>query len=88
MSSSLAPYNMANDNAIMLMFILNMVGVSYVFLMNGESIPGGGALVNVGGEPVISGALANLLKTLGLYEFVTMVIEVLMFAFSAVTVSF
>lgn len=38
MSSSLAPYNMANDNAIMLMFILNMVGVSYVFLMNGESI--------------------------------------------------
>lgn len=57
-------------------------------VMNGENIEGGGALVNVGGEPVIGGALANMLKTLGLYEFITMVIEVLMFAFRAVTVSF
>jgi hypothetical protein len=55
-------------------------------VMNGESIEGGGALVNAGGEPVISGALANLLKTLGLYEFITMVIEVLMFAFSAISI--
>ncbi len=55
-------------------------------VMNGEAIEGGGALVNVGGEPVIGGALANLLKSLGLYEFITMVVEVLMFAFSAISI--
>ncbi len=55
-------------------------------VMNGENVVGGGALVNAGGEPVISGALANLLKTLGLYEFITMVVEVLKFAFSAISI--
>lgn len=55
-------------------------------VMNGEAIEGGGALVNVGGEPVIGGTLADILKTFGLYEIVTMIIEVLMFAFSALSI--
>lgn len=33
-----APYNMINDNAVMLTFFLNIVSVSYVFLMNGASV--------------------------------------------------
>ena len=33
-----APYNMMNDDIIMSLFILNLVGISYVFLMNGASI--------------------------------------------------
>ncbi|MBR3803682.1 MAG: alpha/beta fold hydrolase [Clostridia bacterium] len=55
-------------------------------VMNGENIEGGDDLVNVGGEPIISGVLAKLLKSLGLYEFVTMVIDVIIFAFSAISV--
>ena len=38
MTGATAPYNMVNDNTIMLLFALNIVGVSYVFLMNGASI--------------------------------------------------
>ena len=55
-------------------------------VMNGENVDGGDGTVNVGGEPIISGVLAKLLKSLGLYEFVTMVVEVIMFAFSAISV--
>ena len=33
-----APYSMTNDNAIMMIFILNIIGISYVFLMNGAGI--------------------------------------------------
>lgn len=32
------PYNIINDNVIMLLFILNIVGQTYVLLMNGASI--------------------------------------------------
>ena len=32
------PYNMTNDDIIMLLFILNIIGMSYVILMNGASI--------------------------------------------------
>ncbi|MBQ8027239.1 MAG: hypothetical protein IJ261_03885, partial [Clostridia bacterium] len=53
-------------------------------VMNGENVDGGEGLVNVGGEPVISGAFAEILKSFGLYEIVTMVVEVIRFAFSAV----
>lgn len=38
MNSTPAPYNMANDDIIMLMLIMNMIGISYVFVMNGASI--------------------------------------------------
>ena len=38
MTGTPAPYSMLNDNVIMTLFILNIVGVSYVFLMNGASI--------------------------------------------------
>lgn len=55
-------------------------------VMNGENVEGGDGVVNVGGEPIIKGVLAKLLKSLGLYEFVTMVVEVIMFAFSAISV--
>lgn len=55
-------------------------------VMNGENVEGGDGTVNVGGEPIISGVLAKLLKSLGLYEFVTMVVEAIMFAFSAISV--
>ena len=55
-------------------------------VMNGENVEGGDGTVNVGGEPIIKGVLAKLLKSLGLYEFVTMVVEVIMFAFSAISV--
>ena len=33
-----APYCMTNDNAILLLLILNLVGISYVLLMNGANI--------------------------------------------------
>ena len=29
---------MTNDNAIMMMFVMNIIGISYVFLMNGAGI--------------------------------------------------
>ncbi len=52
-------------------------------VMNGDSVEQGEGTVNVGGEPIIDGIFAKLLKALGLYEFVTMVVEVIVFAFSA-----
>lgn len=33
-----APYSMTTDSVIMLLFILNIIGISYVILMNGSSI--------------------------------------------------
>lgn len=33
-----APYNIANDNAVMLLFILNLVGIAFVFIMHGTNI--------------------------------------------------
>ncbi|MBR6691823.1 MAG: DUF4271 domain-containing protein [Bacteroidaceae bacterium] len=38
MTDTTVPYCMLNDNIIMSLFILNLVGISYVFLMNGASI--------------------------------------------------
>ena len=38
MTNAVAPYNMINDNAVMLIFVLNIVSISYVFLLNGASI--------------------------------------------------
>ena len=38
MTNAPVPYNMTNDNTIMLLFILNIIGISYVILMNGTSI--------------------------------------------------
>ena len=38
MNNILAPYNIINDNTIMLLFILNIVSMAYVFIMNGTSI--------------------------------------------------
>ena len=38
MTETLAPYNMMNDNSILLLLILNLVGISYVILMNGANI--------------------------------------------------
>ena len=38
MTDTLAPYNMINDSRILLLLILNLVGISYVILMNGANI--------------------------------------------------
>jgi hypothetical protein len=38
MTEALAPYCMINDNRIQLLLILNLVGISYVILMNGANI--------------------------------------------------
>ncbi len=38
MTSAPAPYSMATDNVIMLLFIINIIGMAYVILMNGPSI--------------------------------------------------
>ena len=38
MTDSLAPYCMTNDNTILLLLIFNLVGISYVLLMNGANI--------------------------------------------------
>lgn len=38
MTDMLAPYNLANDNIILLLLILDLVGISYVLLMNGANI--------------------------------------------------
>ncbi|MBO5359669.1 MAG: hypothetical protein J6B25_02375 [Clostridia bacterium] len=54
-------------------------------VLNGDRVESAGDTVDVGGEPVISGAFAKLLKKLGLYEFATMIVEVIMFAFAAVS---
>lgn len=53
-------------------------------VMNGENVEQSNGTVNAGGEPIIDGLFAKLLKTLGLYEFITMITEVIMFAFSAI----
>ena len=38
MTNTPAPYCMTNDNIILLLLILNLVGISYVLLMNGANI--------------------------------------------------
>ena len=38
MTTAPAPYNIATDNVIMLLFIMNIIGIAYVILMNGTSI--------------------------------------------------
>ena len=38
MTYTTAPYCMTNDNAIMMMFVMNIIGMAYVFLMNGAGI--------------------------------------------------
>ena len=38
MTETLAPYSMTNDNALMMMFLMNIIGISYVFVMNGAEI--------------------------------------------------
>lgn len=38
MTDMLAPYNLANDNIIQLLFILNIIGICYVLMMNGANI--------------------------------------------------
>lgn len=38
MTDMLAPYNLANDNTIQLLFILNIIGICYVLMMNGANI--------------------------------------------------
>ena len=38
MTDTTATYSLVNDDIVMSLFILNIVGVSYVFLMNGASI--------------------------------------------------
>ncbi len=53
-------------------------------VLNGESVSADEGLVNVGGEPVIDGFAATLLKKLGLYELAVMIVDVIMFAFSAI----
>lgn len=53
-------------------------------VINGDRAEYTEDIVDAGDKPVISGILADFLKSIGLYEFVTMVIEVLTFAFSAV----
>ena len=38
MTDTLAPYSMTNDNIVLSLLIFNLVGISYVLLMNGASI--------------------------------------------------
>jgi hypothetical protein len=38
MTEALAPYCMTNDNIIMMLLVLNLVGIPYVLLMNGANI--------------------------------------------------
>lgn len=38
MNFTIAPYNMTNDNAIMMMFVMNIIGISYALLMNGAGM--------------------------------------------------
>lgn len=38
MTETTAPYCMINDDALMIMFVLNIIGISYVFIMNGTGI--------------------------------------------------
>ena len=38
MTDALAPYCMTNDNIVMMLLVLNLVGIPYVLLMNGANI--------------------------------------------------
>ncbi len=38
MIAELAPYSMINDNIVMMLFIVNIIAMSYVFIMNGAGI--------------------------------------------------
>ncbi len=38
MTSNAIPYNFLSDNAMMLLFVLNIIGMAYVFMMNGSNI--------------------------------------------------
>lgn len=38
MTETLAPYSIINDNAVMMIFVMNIIAISYVFIMNGASI--------------------------------------------------
>ena len=38
MTDTLAPYSMTNDNIVLSLLIFNLVGISYVLLMNGANI--------------------------------------------------
>ena len=38
MNNTIAPYCMTNDDAVMMMFVMNIIAVSYVFIMNGAGI--------------------------------------------------
>lgn len=38
MNTPLAPYNIANDNAVLLLFLLNLAGTALVFTRNGKNI--------------------------------------------------
>ena len=38
MTYTVAPYCMTNDNAVMMIFVMNIIGIAYVFLMNGSGI--------------------------------------------------
>lgn len=38
MTNTPVPYNITNDNIIMLLFIINIIGMAYVLMMNGTSI--------------------------------------------------
>ena len=38
MTNDIAPYCMTNDNAIMMIFVMNIIGIAYVFIMNGTGI--------------------------------------------------
>ena len=38
MTNTPVPYNITNDNTIMLLFIINIIGMAYVLMMNGTSI--------------------------------------------------
>ena len=55
-------------------------------VLNGDTVESEEDIVPVGEKPVISGIFADLLKSLGLYEIVTMFIEIMLFAFSAISV--
>ena len=38
MTGTAIPYFFGNDNLLLAMFLLNSLGISYVFILNGESI--------------------------------------------------
>lgn len=38
MTNTVAPYCMTNDNGVMMIFVMNIIGMAYVFLMNGAGI--------------------------------------------------